>query len=270
MGTSKHLVVGSSGQVGSHLLARLMARGGNALGTYHRHPRQDLTALDVTDEAKVRAVLQEAAPHVVWMPAAMPDVDRCEREPELSWRLNVEAVRRLAVAANDIGAKFVFYSTDYVFDGRRGPYRESDTPHPLQVYGRHKWESEEWLLGHIPQVLIVRTAWVYSQEENPKNFVYRIRQQLSSGQPLKAATDQISTPTAAGELADRSIRAVDGGLDGILHLVGNARLSRYAWTTALAEQYGYRASVVQPILTHELELAAQRPLDGGLVTEREG
>ena len=270
MGTIKHLVVGGSGQVGSHLLAALTARGDSALGTYHHHPREGLTALDMNDEAKVLAVLQELAPQVVWMPAALPDVDRCERDPGLSHRLNVEAVRRLARTADDVGAKFVFYSTDYVFDGRRGPYRESDMPHPLQVYGRHKWESEEWLLGHIPGVLIVRTAWVYSQEDNPRNFVYRIREQLRSGQPLKAATDQVSTPTSAAELADRSIRAVDAGLDGILHLVGGVRLSRYAWTAALAEQYGYPARVVQPILTHELGLAAQRPLDGGLVTEREG
>lgn len=266
----EHVVVGASGQVGGHLLETLNGRGASVCGTYYRRGRTDLVPLDLEDESAVDTLVAETNPRVVWLPAALPDVDRCEREPELSHRMNVEVVTRLANKAQQIGAKFVFYSTDYVFDGHDGPYLESDSPHPLQVYGRHKLEAEEWLQEHVPDALIIRTAWVYSAEDNPRNFVYRIRQQLQSGQPVKAATDQISTPTAAEFLAAQSLAAVDENLRGILHLAGSKRISRYDWTVALAEEMGYSSDRVQPILTQDVGLAAARPLDGGLISHWAG
>ena len=252
--------------MGGHLLAALKNRSEEAVGTYHTRPRTDLIAFDLTQGSEIKRILAEHRPEVVWMPAAMPDVDRCQREPELSRRINVAAVIDLAAHCQAIGAKFVFYSTDYVFDGTEGPYDETGVPNPLQIYGEHKLESEKWLLSHMPEALIIRTAWVYSQEPNPRNFVYRIEQQLASGQPLKAAQDQISTPSEAGELAERYIQAVREGRSGILHLVGKQRLSRYAWTVDLAKRFGHDERAVQPILTESLGLIAKRPLNGGLIT----
>lgn len=261
-----HLVVGASGQVGSHLLSALQNLGEQCLGTYHRRSRPGLIPLDLEHSDDLKALLAAEMPSVVWMPAALPDVDLCEREPELSHRINVGAVSTLAEASRQIGARFVFYSTDYVFDGTHGPYFEGDAAHPLQVYGRHKLEAETWLLEHLKEVLIIRTAWVYSQEANPRNFIYRIEQQLQSGNMVKAATDQVSTPTEAQDLAKRSIQAVREGMTQILHVVGPNRLSRYDWTVALAQQFGYSLEVVQPVLTQSIGLLAARPLNGGLAT----
>ena len=266
----KHLVVGASGQVGSHLLRALEESTHSVVGTYHTRSCGNLIPLNLEDPANIRALLAEVRPNVVWMPAALPDVDRCQREPELSHRVNVEAVQALASEATAFGARFIFYSTDYVFDGSQGPYLEDDAPNPLQVYGAHKLEAERWLIANIPEVLVIRTAWVYSQEDNPRNFTFRIKQQLASGQRLKAATDQVSTPTSAEDLALRSLKAEQERLSGILHLVGPTRLSRYEWTVSLAQEFGYSTDIVDPILTKEVGLAALRPLNGGLVTRWNG
>lgn len=263
----RHLVIGGSGQVGTHLVRVLRERGDHVWSTYRSHPREGDYALDMTREEDVARIIGEAAPEVVWVPAALPDVDRCEREPELSHRLNVEAVVTVARHAAGLGARLVFFSTDYVFDGTDGPYRETDHPHPLQVYGRHKLEAERWLLAHWPDALIIRTAWVYSQEDNPRNFLYRLRQQVASGQPVRAAIDQVSTPTDADDLARRSAATVDRRLRGIMHVAGPRRLSRYQWTMEVARSMGAEDRV-EAVRTHDLGLAAARPLNGGLISDR--
>lgn len=264
----RHLVIGGSGQVGSHLVRVLAERGDRVWSTYRSNSREGAWPLDMTREEEVARVLGEVTPEVVWLPAALPDVDRCEREPDLSRLLNVEAVATVGRRAAEEGARLVFYSTDYVFDGTRGPYREDDAPNPLQVYGRHKLEAERFILANLPRALIIRTAWVYSQEDNPRNFLYRLRCQVASGQAVRAAIDQISTPTDADDLARRSVAAVDRNLTGVLHLAGPRRLSRYQWTLEVARSMGAE-SRVEAIRTHELGLFAARPLDGGIVTVRE-
>jgi dTDP-4-dehydrorhamnose reductase len=181
--------------------------------------------------------------------------------------LNVHAPCQLAELSRDIGAKLVFFSTDYVYDGTAGPYKESDAPNPMQVYGMHKLETETFLLKNIPHALIIRSAWIYSQDPNPRNFVFRIVQQLEAGQVVKAAIDQINTPTDSDDLARRAIRAVRRNAEGILHIVGTERLSRYELTRKIADQHGFSDALIEPITTASLKLPARRPLNGGLVTQ---
>ncbi len=265
----RHLIIGASGQVGGYLWRALKADPDHeAIGTYFATPVSGQIPLDFTNQEAVRKTLGQNQPDVVWLPAALPDVDRCEREPELSQRLNVAAPSEVADVAHTFGMKVVFFSTDYVFDGKNGPYRETDATNPLQVYGQHKVKTEEYLLAHIPHVLIIRPAWIYSDEPNPRHFVYRIMQQLESGKPVRAATDQINTPTNSQDLVTRSLRAVESDLEGILHIVGPDRLSRYDLTVKIAREKGYPASLVEPITTESLHLAAKRPLNGGLISIR--
>ena len=266
----RHLIIGASGQVGGYLWRALQNDPSQeSIGTYFSNPVTGQLHLDFTDGSSVNRVLQEEKPDVVWLPAALPDVDRCEKDPDLSYRLNVKAPCQVGDACRDAGVKVVFFSTDYVFDGTKGPYRETDATHPLQVYGRHKVQTEEYLLQKIPHALIIRPAWIYSDDPNPRNFVFRILQQLESGKPVRAATDQVNTPTNSQDLVTRSLDAVLQHREGILHIVGPDRLSRYDLTLKIAEEHGYSKSLIEPITTESLHLPARRPLNGGLISVRD-
>jgi dTDP-4-dehydrorhamnose reductase len=221
------------------------------------------------DRDQASKFLQTEHPGVVWIPAAMPDVDRCEREPEVSYALNVQAPEMLASLAAQEHAKVVFFSTDYVFDGQDGPYAESEVVRPIQVYGMHKVEAEQFLLAQVPHALIIRPAWIYSRDDNPRNFVYRVVQQLRQGVRVKAVTDQYNTPTPSEGLGKMSWKAVTDGFEGVLHLVGPERLSRYDLTMRIAEAYGFPAEQVEAVTTESFHLDAQRPLKGGLITQYE-
>lgn len=262
----KHLVIGASGQVGHALMRAFAEAGHQAVGTYHSHPTEGLWALDMTDGTAVDAVFDAVRPEAVWIPGAMPDVDRCEREPELSHRVNVEAPIRVMDAARRHGVPLVFFSSDYVFDGVDGPYRESDPVQPLQVYGQHKAEAEAALLTYAESI-VVRPAWIYSDEPNPRNFVYRVLADLRDGRPIKSALDQINTPTPAGPLAHHALQALSAGHRGILHLAGPERMTRLELVQRIADRAGHSGAAIEAIRVSDLPLPAKRPLKGGLVSE---
>ncbi|MCY0880711.1 MAG: SDR family oxidoreductase [Firmicutes bacterium] len=262
----KHLIIGASGQVGSAFYRYVEETGQVAVGTYFKHAAAGLVALDMTDRLMVKELMETVRPDVVWLPAALPDVDWCEREPELSYRLNVEAAVMTAEMAQEAGARTGFISTDYVFDGVGGPFDESRARHPLQVYGRHKAEAEQKILERDDRALIIRPAWIYSAEANPRNFVYRMLQQLAQKKPVNAAVDQWSTPTPSKGLARMAVKALDEGFAGVLHIVGDERLTRYDLTRKIAQWSGFPLSQVHPVKLAELDLPAKRPLDGGLTS----
>src|SRR5262249_21687288 len=140
------LVIGASGQVGGCLLEALRARGHEAIGTHAHHPLEGLGHLDVTDHAAVERVVQEKRPDWVLCPAGLTHVDYCEEHPVEAFAINKDGALAAARAASRGGAGFVFFSTEYVFDGTGGPYAEDDVARPLSVYGRSKWEGERAVL----------------------------------------------------------------------------------------------------------------------------
>ncbi|MCY0878289.1 MAG: SDR family oxidoreductase [Firmicutes bacterium] len=262
----KHLVVGASGQVGHLIMAHVQDHGDEVVGTYWSRPGEGLIALDVRDAAAVNQLVQEVDPAVIWVPGAMADVDQCERQPDLSYAVNVQGAVYLMEAAQARGVPLIFFSTDYVFDGRNGPYQEADAPHPLQVYGTHKRKAEVALLQY-ERTLVIRPAWIYSDDPHPRNFVYRVLRDLRAGRPIKAAVDQYNTPTPAGALARQALRAVEEGVTGVLHLAGPERLSRFALVEKIARRFGYPDAPIEPITIKDLPLPAARPLNGGLITQ---
>lgn len=261
------MVIGASGQVGT-AVAALAAGMGEVRGTGYRHPGPGLTPLDMTDGDAVARFLDEMEPDVVWIPAAATDVDRCEADPDWGYAVNVLGPRQVARAAETRGLKVVFFSTDYVFDGTRGPYSEEDPPHPLMAYGRQKLEAEAWLLDHCTRLLVVRTAWIYSEEANPRNFVYRVLTALAAGGTVPAAVDQVNTPTYAPDMVRRALDLLERGHWGVVHLAGRDRMSRYALTRSIARLAGYDPGAVRPVRMADLNLPAPRPLNGGLVSVR--
>ncbi|WP_053960155.1 SDR family oxidoreductase [Sulfobacillus thermosulfidooxidans] len=263
----KHVIIGASGQVGTYLYQKLGQVGEDVTGTYYRHPQTGYKALDMSDTEAVESLLSAIKPDVVWIPAAMANVDFCEENPELSYEHNVRAPQIVAELASKQGARIVFFSTDYVFDGMNGPYQEKDPVHPIMVYGQHKAEMEQYLLTQVPHSLVIRPAWIYSRDDNPRNFVYRVLSELKRGHAVKAVTDQWNTPTPSDGLVNMAWKALQDEFEGILHIVGPERLTRYELTKRIAKAFGYAVDLVEPVTTESFHLPAKRPLNGGLKTQ---
>jgi dTDP-4-dehydrorhamnose reductase len=255
------LVIGASGLVGGALVEALTEAGEPVVGTSCAHPRQGLQGLDLRDAVAVRRCVEQTAASVLYVPASLTNVDYCELHPEESFAINVAGVRHLAAC----GVRLVYFSSDYVFAGDRGPYRESDPVGPLCVYGRHKVLAEEAVGAGA---LIIRTTVVYGAEVQGKNFVYRLRSVLGEHKPLNVPTDQIGSPTYAPNLARAAVALERRGARGVYHVAGPQRVSRYEFAREAAAVFGLDASLIRPVTTPELGQAAPRPLDAGMICDK--
>lgn len=256
------MIIGASGLVGGALLRAL---GAGAVGTYRTRQLEGLRRLDAADNDELRRTIREVRPEIVFFPAAEPNVDWCELHPDEAYAANVVPALAALEVAREHGAHFVFFSTDYVFDGERGPYLESDPVHPLSVYARHKCEVETRVL--TAQGTVVRTAGVFGPEIAPaKNFVIRVLGRLSAGERVTAPGDQVSTPTWVDELAAASIKVAGRG--GIWHVAGPELLARDQFARLVARVFGFDEDLVTSVTTPDLGQPARRPLLAGLRTDK--
>lgn len=262
------LVIGGSGQVGAALERILVARGHTVVATHHRVPQPGTVPLDVSDRVATARVMADAAPDVVFCPAGLTIVDYCEDHPDEAFRANCEAPARAAALAAELGASFVFFSTEYVFDGRDGPYGEDDPVAPLSVYGRSKLEGERAVVAANPRALIVRTTVVYGPEPQGKNFVYQLLRRAAAGEPLKVPADQRSSPTFNVDLAGATVELVASGARGVFHVAGAGVMDRYAFARLACEAFGLDPGFLIPVTTAQLEQRAARPLHAGLRIDR--
>lgn len=224
---------------------------------------------DLRHEAAIDEVMVAARPQVIIHTAAMTDVDLCEREPKEAWEVNVEGTRHLAWAAQSANAHLVFVSTDYVFSGDHGPYREEDATHPRSVYGQSKLAAEQVVRELCPDVCIARTSTLYGAAPGVRsNFVTWLLGQLQEGRPVTVVTDQVSSPTLADNLAEMLLALAAKGASGAYHTVGGQWLSRYEFACVIAECFGLDAGLIRPGASAELGQSAPRPAHSGLITEK--
>jgi dTDP-4-dehydrorhamnose reductase len=264
----KTLIIGASGLVGSHLWQACQSRGWEVAGTYHQFEQPGLIHLRLTDGDEVGSLIQKTRPNVVFLPAFRSNVDYCEQNPEETHQINVVGSLNVAKAARDVGAKFIFYSSDYVFNGKAGPYRETDEPEPICVYGRQKLEVEQQIAELLEDYLILRITVVYGHEAQGKNFVVRLINNLKNGQAMKVPQDQIGSPTLVDDIAEASCRLVEVGARGIFHVAGPDVMSRYEFALKVGEVFGLPTESIVPVLTPDLGQPAQRPLEAGMVCDQ--
>ncbi|MGH7393667.1 MAG: dTDP-4-dehydrorhamnose reductase [Candidatus Rokuibacteriota bacterium] len=262
------LVIGASGQVGAAIARRLAARGATVTGTHGRVARPDTRPLDLTDTAGVARLVAETAPDWIFCPAGLTAVDYCESHADEAFAVNRDAPAAAARAAARAGAGFVYFSTEYVFDGAGGPYGEDDPVHPISVYGQSKLEGERAVRAANPRALVVRTTVVYGPEPQGKNFVYQLLARGRRGEPMRAPGDQRSSPTYNEDLAAATVEAAERGLDGVLHLAGPEVMDRHAFALLVCRAFGLDAALLQRVTTDELGQPARRPLDAGLRIDR--
>jgi dTDP-4-dehydrorhamnose reductase len=262
----KALVIGASGLVGGALMRALPQHGIQALGTYNGRAINGATIrLDVTDADAVERCLRDARLTAVYFAVNPPGgVDYCEREPDNARAINVNGVAVAARTAADIGATFVYYSSDYIFDGAAGPYAEDDPPAPVNIYGHTKLDAERIVIEAGGPHLILRTTTVFGWDKASKNFGMQVSQRLGAGERMRVPNDQWSNPTLAEFLADASIRLCVSGTTGVVHVAGRDQMPRSEFAARLARTMSLDASLIDAISTAELGQPAKRPLRAGL------
>jgi dTDP-4-dehydrorhamnose reductase len=267
------VLLGSAGQVGLAL--------SGMLGSFARVTAFDQDTLDIADTGALRSALRAARPAVVVNAAAFTDVDGAERDEATATRVNGDAVAALGEECRSLRAGLVHYSTDFVFDGRASrPYREDDATAPLGAYGRSKLAGEQALTASSAPAVVLRTAWVYSPRR--RSFVASILRLARERETLRIVSDQVGSPTFAGDLACATALLVYGvrkdpfgALDdarGIYHLAGGGVATRHELATATIASdpnaSEHRVRLVEPVSTSEYPLPAPRPAFAPLDCEK--
>ena len=269
----KLLVIGGSGLLG-YKVAKMASNEHETFLTYNYRSIQveGCTALklDKCDRKAVFELLEKIKPDVVIDTAALHNVDYCETHPEEAWKVNVEGTRNVAEACKKIGAKIIFISTDYVFDGTKGYYTEEDTPNPLSYYAKTKLEAEKTIQSLDVNYIIARPSVIYgwnpsevsglkSSSGKSVNFVVWALQKLEKGEEIKAVTDQYSSPTLADNLAEALLVMASSEKQGIYHTAGKDCVNRYEFTLKIAEVFGLDKSLIKPVTSEIFKQVAKRP-----------
>jgi dTDP-4-dehydrorhamnose reductase len=250
------LITGGTGQLG-RALSRLAPEGVQvtALGS---------SQCDITDPAAVWTAVTICRPDVVVHCAAMTDVDGCEHDPRRAWRVNALGTQHVAAAAMEAGARLVYISTNYVFDGEaEEPYHEFARPNPISVYGATKLAGEEIVRALCPRHYVVRTAMLY--DETGRNFVTTILRLACERPALQMVADQIGNPTYAADLAAAIWRLVGQPAYGTYHLVNAGHASWFEWACEAVWLAGL-STPVEPIPASAYRRAARPPRNGTLAS----
>lgn len=263
------LIVGASGLVGGNCLAQFQNSGKHkAFGTHYKYPTSEtfyFNSSDLNDKQneEIKLYPVDAIIHC----AALTFVDYCEQNPEESYQKTVVSARNMIELAKIKKTKLVYLSTDYVFDGKSGPYTEEDKVNPVSVYGAHKLEAENEIVSSGIPYLIVRITNVYGEELRGKNFISRIIQQINNKEKieLKLPSDQFATPINAADIAKCIELLLESNKTGIYHLASTDFMNRYQLAERVVGSFGYNNSTLTPVKTLELNQIAKRPLKGGLL-----
>jgi dTDP-4-dehydrorhamnose reductase len=279
----KVVVVGAAGQVGRNLVRLALRRGDSVAATYKaRRPADDavpLEPLDKTDAKACDLVLERLHPDVVIDTGAMHNVDYCETHADEANAVNREGTRHLAESARRLGSRFVFISTDFVFDGSGPtPYLESATPRPQSIYAESKLAGEQATLATDSGNLVVRPSVIYSWLDTRQraesssgkglNFGTWLAEEVACRRPVRIINDQIASPTLASDLAGAILALIEHECRGIVHTAGATATDRFSFSVQLVSRLGLDSSLVQPVTTAELHQKALRPAVSSLASER--
>jgi len=269
------LITGASGFLGWNLAADLQPEHEVTAGYLRHRPeigRAAAVELDVVDARAVARVVDSAAPDLVIHSAALSNPDDCERRPEAARAVNVEGTRHVAAAARAAGARLVYLSTDLVFDGSRGGYREEDPAAGRSVYARNKIEAEGLVAEADPRAVVLRLALLYgSGSPFYPGFLDTALTRWRAGEAMTFYVDQFRTPAPASSVSE-VIRRLLARPDvrGLFHVGGADRISRHDFARLLADEVGADASLIRAGSMHDAGAVAPRGADCSLVSERLG
>jgi len=264
----KVFISGASGLLGSNCLKHFGEMGWEVAGSHLSY---------ATDKTVFYNTLEPEHPENFDVPGFQPDVivhcgalthvDYCETNPEESYEKTVTSTKNLIALSQKCKAKFVFISTDYVFDGKNGPYREDAPVNPLSVYGKHKLEAETLALNALKDTLVLRITNVYGDEIRKKNFIARIVQQCEEGKKLTLTLpyDQFASPTNAFDIARAMFVLLKDNKSGVYHIGGSDYMNRVELAQRVLTYFPDATYDLIPVSTASMKQPAARPLIGGFV-----
>ena len=259
------LITGASGQLGMSLKKIFNSKYEIISTTRNNTSGGSSIYLDVTNPMLFKEVVEMTNPDLVVNLAAMTSVDLCEKNPELAYSINIGGVDNLV---NAFRGPIIHVSTDYVFDGESGPYKEEDTTNPLNVYGLSKLESEKLLLDQSEDGLVIRSNVLYDySSKSEASFLNWVVESLNQEKEISVVEDQWNNPTWTGSLAVVIDRAIDTQVTGLVHWGDGDLVSRFDFANKIADAFNLKKSLIKPILTSELNQTAKRPLKSGLTSD---
>ena len=254
----KFFITGVNGQLGYDVKRELLERGYTDILAPTR------VDLDITNEDAVKKMIREYRPSVIFHCAAYTAVDKAEEEQEKCYQVNVLGTKYLTEAAKEVGAKIIYISTDYVFDGtKEGLYQVEDKVNPVNYYGKTKYLGENFVRAYDNHI-IVRISWVFGI--NGKNFIRTMLNLAESHKELNVVCDQIGSPTYTKDLAGLLVNMFLSNVKGLYHVTNEGYCSWYEFAEFIFKE-GRKKVKVHPILTKDYKTIAKRPLNSKLSKE---
>lgn len=268
------LVTGASGLLGSKIVSVALDKGFATYSGYLKNNPSDgiPIQLDISNRENVLKNIKKVKPDVIIHCASLTDVDKCEIDKELARRLNIDGSKFVAEASKEINSYLVYISTDYVFDGSKGMYKEEDNPNPINFYGYSKLLGEESVKEIGINYLIARASVIYglTPPSGKTSFALWLIDKLKKNREAKVLTDQYVSPTLNTNLAEMILEACEKKLVGIYHMSGASRVSRYEFAIKLAEVFNLNKDLIIASSMKEIDWIAKRPMDSSLDTSKIG
>lgn len=272
------LITGANGLLGQKLVERLLKKGSfNILATGRGRSRlpnewkgYTYVQMDITDPRQIYEVFSKYKPKVIVHCASMTNVDQCETDREDCYDQNVKAVSYLTKACEIHKTHLVHLSTDFIFDGENGPYKENDLPNPINYYGETKLLSEQIVKGSSIDWAIVRTGLVYglTNDMSRSNIVLWVKSALENGKDLKLVDDQLRTPTLAEDLAEGCILIAEKQATGVFNISGNDFLTPYDMALETAKFFKLDETKIEKADSTTFSQTAKRPLKTGFIIDK--
>ena len=273
----KILVTGSNGLLGQKLLSLLLSKKNETIGTGLNHDRSGLSSqyykyvtLDITDEKMVSEVISNHKPDVVINTAAMTNVDQCESEKDTCIDLNTNAVAHIVKACEANNCFLVHLSTDFIFDGKNGPYKEDDKASPVNFYGESKLKGEQIIISSNIDYAIIRTVIVFGITPNMSrsNIILWVKNSLESGKHIQVVDDQWRTPTLAEDLAMGCYLVAKQKAKGIFNISGEEMLTPLDMAYKTVNYFGLDKSLITRADSSTFSQPAKRPPKTGFIIDK--
>jgi dTDP-4-dehydrorhamnose reductase len=269
----KLFITGGSSLPGYRVLLESIEKGYDITALYKDHPipldHENLNTmkLDITDFQALKNLINAEKPDVILHMAALGNVDLCERDTALAWRINVEPTIQLAKSIWNVTPFLIYLSTDYIFDGEVGNYSEDDPPNPVDYYGLTKLLGEIACTSAGVRCAIIRASSIYGFGPGRTNFAKFLVEKLEKGETVKALIDQYTTPTQATLLAKAIHEIIDRKMEGIFHVVGE-KMSRYEFAVEVAKTLEFDASLIKEARLDDMNWYAKRPTDSSINSDK--
>ena len=269
-------IIGCHGELGSNLVKKRPTDKYKVVGIGRDNKKlinnadYEYLKVNIFDRKELKELFKQYQPRFVINSVAIVDVDECEKEKEYCWKINVETVQNLIYSCKFVDTNFVHISTDYLFDGKNGPYNEESRPNPINYYGKSKLAAENFVISSGLEYSIIRTSTLYSGDniKQKKNLVLKLWEDFSKGNKVKIIKDEIRNPTLTVNLADCIWKLINLERNGIYNIAGKDIIERYNFVMEFVKFFGFDENLIEAVTSDDFPGRAPRPKNSGLIIDK--